>query len=220
MGITDSLPVTHDGVLLRPLAEIDAEAYAAGTKDPTVRRYAHLPLPEYTPETVRDLARGEVRKGLESGRLAVLSILDATTEAFFGSLVLFDVTEHEAEVGFWLSPHARGHGVARRPLPHRPHRPGEHRVPPHARGRRFPPRGRTPAEHDPVGRPRHHPALSPAPGVTAARSQGSTWVRAASCRARRRGNGARCRRGWRGLRPRPLRPLPSPHSVTDWSTVR
>ncbi len=116
MGLTDFLPVTHDGVLLCPLAEADAEAYAAGTKDPAVRHYAHLPLPEYTPETVRDLARGEVRKGLESGRLAVLSILDAATEEFFGSLVLFDITEHEAEVGFWLSPHARGRGVARRAL--------------------------------------------------------------------------------------------------------
>ncbi|EHY88307.1 GNAT family N-acetyltransferase [Saccharomonospora azurea] len=116
MNFHDVLPVRHDGVTLRPLADIDAEAYAEGTRDAAVRRYAHLPLPEYTPDTVRELARSDVRRGLDDGTLAVLSIVEDTHDTFLGSLVLFDIAEDQAEVGFWLAPHARGRGVAHRAL--------------------------------------------------------------------------------------------------------
>ena len=44
-----NLPITFENTRLRPLAELDADAYAAGTKDEAVRRFAHLPEPDYTP---------------------------------------------------------------------------------------------------------------------------------------------------------------------------
>ena len=116
MNLHDALPVRHDGVALRPLADVDADAYAEGTRDAAVRRYAHLPLPEYTPDTVRELVSSDVRKGLDDGTLAVLSIVEDTDDTFLGSLVLFDIAEDQAEVGFWLAPHARGRGVAHRAL--------------------------------------------------------------------------------------------------------
>ncbi|WJY98209.1 GNAT family N-acetyltransferase [Corynebacterium fournieri] len=111
-----TLPITFENTRLRPLSELDADAYAAGTKDEAVRRFGHLPESEYTPESVRRMIRDEVAKGLSSGTLAVLALVDAETDRFVGSLVLFDVSSEAAEVGFWIHPDARGAGHARRGL--------------------------------------------------------------------------------------------------------
>jgi len=90
----------------------DAAAYAAGTADPLVRRWAHLPEPTYTEASVALLIDGAVREGLDRGDLAVLAIADRETDCFAGSLVLFDVADGKAEVGFWLHPDHRGRGHA------------------------------------------------------------------------------------------------------------
>ena len=111
-----TLPITFENTRLRPLSELDADAYAAGTKDEAVRRFGHLPESDYTPESVRRMIRDEVAKGLSSGTLAVLALVDAETDRFVGSLVLFDVSSEAAEVGFWIHPDARGAGHARRGL--------------------------------------------------------------------------------------------------------
>ena len=111
-----NLPIAFENTRLRPLSELDADAYAAGTKDEAVRRFAHLPEPDYTPESVRRMIREEVATGLSSGTLAVLALGDAETDRFVGSLVLFDVSPEAAEVGFWIHPDARGDGHARRGL--------------------------------------------------------------------------------------------------------
>ena len=111
-----TLPITFENTRLRPLSELDADAYAAGTKDETVRRFGHLPESDYTPESVRRMIRDEVAEGLSSGTLAVLALVDAETDRFVGSLVLFDVSSETAEVGFWIHPDARGAGHARRGL--------------------------------------------------------------------------------------------------------
>lgn len=104
------LPLQNDSVRLRPLRRDDAPAFAAGSADPAVRRYGHLPEPEYTPSSVRTMIADAVEPGLQRGDLAVLAIADATTDAFAGSLVLFDVEEEHAEVGFWVHPDHRGAG--------------------------------------------------------------------------------------------------------------
>lgn len=111
-----TLPITLENTRLRPLSELDADAYAAGTKDEAVRRFGHLPESDYTPESVRRMIRDEVAEGLSSGTLAVLALADAETDRFVGSLVLFDVSSEAAEVGFWIHPDARGAGHARRGL--------------------------------------------------------------------------------------------------------
>ena len=110
------LPIAFENTRLRPLSELDADAYAAGTKDEAVRRFAHLPEPDYTPESVRRMIREEAAAGLSSGTLAVLALADAKTDRFVGSMVLFDVSSEAAEVGFWIHPGARGEGHARRGL--------------------------------------------------------------------------------------------------------
>ncbi|AHD20157.1 acetyltransferase [Rhodococcus pyridinivorans SB3094] len=109
---TRLLPLRNDRAQLRAMIGDDAAAYAAGTADPLVRRYAHLPEPAYTEASVAALIDGEIRHGLERGDLAVLTIVDPETDRFAGSLVLFDIVDEEAEVGFWLHPHGRGKGLA------------------------------------------------------------------------------------------------------------
>lgn len=111
-----TLPITFENTRLRPLSELEADAYAAGTKDEAVRRFGHLPESDYTPESVRRMIRDEVAEGLSSGTLAVLALADTETDRFVGSLVLFDVSSEAAEVGFWIHPDARGAGHARRGL--------------------------------------------------------------------------------------------------------
>lgn len=111
-----TLPITFENTRLRPLSELDADAYVAGTKDEAVRRFGHLPESDYTPESVRRMIRDEVAEGLSSGTLAVLALADVETDRFVGSLVLFDVSSEAAEVGFWIHPDARGAGHARRGL--------------------------------------------------------------------------------------------------------
>ena len=112
------LPLADDRTVLRPLCDADAAAYAAGTEDPEVRRFAHLPKPSYTPELVREIVANVVPSALERGDLALLAIAEAVRDGFAGSLVIFDVSKAGAEVGFWLHPQHRGEGHAGRALTH------------------------------------------------------------------------------------------------------
>ncbi|MFC0673849.1 GNAT family N-acetyltransferase [Brachybacterium hainanense] len=106
------LPVHGDRVSLRVLQEADAAAFADGAADPAVQEYGHLPEPEYSPASVREMIRAVAVPGLERGDLAVLAIARRATDAFAGSLVIFDVQEQGAEVGFWVHPGHRGLGIA------------------------------------------------------------------------------------------------------------
>ena len=111
-----TLPIVLGNTCLRTLSELDADAFATGTKDEAVRRFGHLPEPDYTPESVRRMIGEEVAAGLASGKLAVLALADTETNRFVGSMVLFDANSETAEVGFWIHPDARGKGHARRGL--------------------------------------------------------------------------------------------------------
>lgn len=112
MDIRALLPRSTGTTTVRELAHGDAAAYAAGTADPDVRRFAHLPEPTYTEERVVELIDTTIAEGIAAGTLAVLAVADAGTDRFLGSVVVFDVTGQSAEVGFWLSPHGRGRGAA------------------------------------------------------------------------------------------------------------
>lgn len=106
------LPLRSEHAVLRAMHTGDARPYAEGTADASVRRYAHLPEPEYTEASVTALINGAISEGLERGDLAVLAISDPSTGEFAGSLVLFDVTDKSVEVGFWVHRDHRGKGLA------------------------------------------------------------------------------------------------------------
>lgn len=110
------LPLRNDRAVLRVMNHGDAAAYAAGTADPRVREFAHMPEPEYTEASVSALIDGTIREGLTRGDLAVLTIADPETDEFVGSLVLFNVVAGSAEVGLWVHPDRRGQGSARAAL--------------------------------------------------------------------------------------------------------
>ena len=110
------LPISDGIVTIRAMSAADAEAYASGTEDALVKRFAHLPLDTYTPQIVRTLIDGAIADGLRDGALAVLAICDARSNQFLGSLVFFDVTSDDAEIGYWVAPEHRGLGVAVRAL--------------------------------------------------------------------------------------------------------
>src|SRR5699024_1059597 len=99
-------------VRLRPLAVTDATSYAAGAGDDAVREFGHLPESDHTPESVRAMITRDVDPGLARGDLAILTIARAGSDVFAGSLVVFDVTDGAAEVGFWIHPDHRGHGLS------------------------------------------------------------------------------------------------------------
>lgn len=105
------LPLRAGHVILRPLENRDAEAFAGGTDDPLVQVYGHLPEPNYSTASVTTMINEEATPGLMRGDLAVLAIADSNDD-FAGSLVLFNVTADEAEVGFWLHPEFRGAGMS------------------------------------------------------------------------------------------------------------
>lgn len=106
------LPLQNSRARLRPLTCDDATAYAAGTDDEAVREFGHLPEPEYTPASVRTMIERDASPGLARGDLAVLAIARTDTDVFAGSLVIFDVSDDRAEVGFWVHPDHRGHGLS------------------------------------------------------------------------------------------------------------
>ncbi len=110
------LPISDGVVTIRAMSDADAEAYAAGTNDASVKHFAHLPLDEYTPQIVRDMIRGAIADGLRGGTLAVLTISDAPSDLFLGSLVIFDVKPDDAEIGYWVAPEHRGRKVSGRAL--------------------------------------------------------------------------------------------------------
>ncbi len=111
-----ALPISDGTVTIRTMSIADAEAYATGTDDALVKRFAHLPLENYTPEIVSNMIEGAIAEGLRDGTLAVLTIADANSDAFLGSLVFFDITPDDAEVGYWVTPEHRGRRISSRAL--------------------------------------------------------------------------------------------------------
>jgi RimJ/RimL family protein N-acetyltransferase len=109
--LVDALPRDRHGIRVRQLRHADAEAFARGAEDEDVKRFGHLPLPEYTPGIVREQIDGVIADGLADGSLAVLAIADVATDELLGSIVVFDVRGDRAEAGFWLAPWGRGRGA-------------------------------------------------------------------------------------------------------------
>jgi RimJ/RimL family protein N-acetyltransferase len=88
----------------------DPEAIVAGLNDPDARRFMPLIPPKYTRADANAwIAR--CAQVWETGESHPFAIVDADTDELLGS-----IEPHEATVGYWITPDARGRGVATRAL--------------------------------------------------------------------------------------------------------
>lgn len=108
-----SVPVLDsDGVRLRPLADDDVRRVVEACSDERTQQWlGSLPSP-YTEADARAWIAGRTQQ-LATGRTVTWAIADPTTDVLLGAVNVFDVTEHDAEVGYWLHPDVRGRGVMR-----------------------------------------------------------------------------------------------------------
>jgi RimJ/RimL family protein N-acetyltransferase len=103
-----------DGFRLRPVTEADAPRIQEGSSDPESERWlGHLP----SPFTLDDaLAYVERRRELAAtGQAVAWAVADPEDDRLLGTVLWFNWTAGvECEVGYWIHPEARGHGLATR----------------------------------------------------------------------------------------------------------
>lgn len=110
---SDGVPVLESGrVRLRPYRDDDAEAMFELYSDPRVMRYWSFPAWVEPGQARVYLERA--RAGMDSGEIFPWAIADAGSDRLIGALTLFSlhVEQRRAEVGYSLSPHYQGRGVA------------------------------------------------------------------------------------------------------------
>ncbi|OYT86782.1 MAG: GNAT family N-acetyltransferase [Burkholderiales bacterium PBB6] len=109
--------LTHDGVLLRPFEDSDAEAFAeaARTSVDTVGAWMPWCAPDYTANDAV-FWFGLCRQGLVSGTAHDLGVFDARTGELLGGAGLNQINSlhRMANLGYWVRSSKQRLGVARR----------------------------------------------------------------------------------------------------------
>jgi RimJ/RimL family protein N-acetyltransferase len=103
--------IAGDGVVLRELRAQDAPAYAqAFAADPSLGRL--LGIEEDPSETAVRQRSAEAAARAREGRIVELVVADPKTDEMLGVVMLHSlVPQHRrGEIGFWLTPQARGRG--------------------------------------------------------------------------------------------------------------
>lgn len=105
-------PLAAAGIRLRPWREADTEAVTEACSDPLVARFIPtVPVP-YTEDDARSWLTSHEPNRL-AGRRLELAINQASSEAVLGAIgAQIDRSALTANVGYWLTPSARGHGCA------------------------------------------------------------------------------------------------------------
>lgn len=114
--IARHLPIEVDGIRLRTLEVGDAAGYSTGESDPETARWAYTRESDASPEAVAERIRGRYREDARSGHALRLAIADPETDEYQGLMSFFDDRDDSVEVGFVITPDARGRRVAQRAL--------------------------------------------------------------------------------------------------------
>jgi RimJ/RimL family protein N-acetyltransferase len=109
-----SPPLADDAIRLDPLTGADARHFVAVIDDEPVRRFTLVPA-----GADEEFIRGWVQRyevGWEDGSRAGFSIRDAGGDAFLGfaAIVKLDLDAREGEIGYMVTPAARGRGASAR----------------------------------------------------------------------------------------------------------
>ena len=112
----DAPRLADDRVRLRAFREGDIPSVARACQDPLTQLYTRVPSP-YSEEDARAFIVGAAGRAL-MGVSIDLAIADTDDDRLLGAIGLI-VDRHDAdraEVGYWVTPHERGRGIARRAL--------------------------------------------------------------------------------------------------------
>ena len=96
-----------DGFVLRPYLVEDVAPYAAAVTEPSTARW----LNNYaTDDALGDISNVEAERA--SGRMLVLTIADADTDAYLGMIALIAQSHGTGELAYMVAPEARGRNLA------------------------------------------------------------------------------------------------------------
>ncbi|MEN0086151.1 MAG: GNAT family N-acetyltransferase [Leifsonia sp.] len=103
-------PVVLSGerVTLDQPAESDVDRIAELCSDPEIARWTTVPSP-YRREHAVGFVTSVVPDGWASDRVCTWSV--RVDGELVGMVSLGDIHQHQGEIGYWLAPEARGHGV-------------------------------------------------------------------------------------------------------------
>jgi RimJ/RimL family protein N-acetyltransferase len=109
-------PLSNDVVLLREPSLADSARIARGLHDPDVSHFAYSGrFSDITEDAVRGELMDAWAESHSEGKAIWFAITQPGEEAFLGILQLFRFDwdrEMSAEMGFWITPEARGLGLA------------------------------------------------------------------------------------------------------------
>ncbi|MEU7907790.1 GNAT family N-acetyltransferase [Actinoplanes sp. NPDC049118] len=105
--------IRGEGVRLRGFAQRDVDDLLAGYGDPAVRRFLP-PLPVPFTRAQAESYVSDVAPGMFTHGGGLYAIADPATDRLLGGVGLDKVVPNrgQAELGYWVGPWARGHGVA------------------------------------------------------------------------------------------------------------
>lgn len=110
------LPFDYGDVRLRAFEVEDAERHSAAESDPLTRRWSYSEPGDNSAKAVEQAIAEKFLEDAEQGHAVRMVIADAATDRYLGHMAFFDDRDSSVEIGFVLSPDARGGGLAQRAL--------------------------------------------------------------------------------------------------------
>lgn len=109
---TPSPPLRSDGVMLRALRGQDVPAITVACQDPDIQRWTRVPSPYRESDARGWIAAMRARE--RGGEALELAIADSRSGLLIGAIgvVTLDWDQRTGEIGYWVTPEVRGHGVA------------------------------------------------------------------------------------------------------------